>query len=256
MAKQPSHPSAQGQTARQYAGLAHRLKAALKPLAEPLALSFHRERPAAAAPLSSAFPPPSEAGRTGAVAAGCVFWMMAGDRTFATAPQDHANCSVGSLTHGLISFAQAAERDDVAAVLESGWVSGEQAAAIPTVRERPGAIVYGPLAEAEAVDVALLRISGLGLMTLRDALPDLQIEGKPQCHIIAIAKERQVPAASVGCALSRARTGMRAEEMTCALPGKRLAELVAALEATAELNRNMGRYAAADAKRFTGGRED
>ena len=35
-------------------------------------------------------------------------------------------------------------------------------------------------------------------MVLSDAIPGLRIEGKPQCHIVAIAKEEGVPAASVG----------------------------------------------------------
>ena len=73
-------------------------------------------------------------------------------------------------------------------------------------------------------------------MTLKDALPDLRIEGKPQCHIIAIAKEHGQVAASVGCALSRARTGMRPEEMTCAIPGGRLADVVEALEGAVTLD--------------------
>jgi len=186
------------------------------------------------------------------VPAGCVFWMMATERTFATVPEDHGNCSVGSLTHGLIDFATAAQRDDVAAVIESGWVSAEQAAELPTVSERAEAIVYGPLAEAAEVDVVLLRVNGLGLMTLRDAIPDLRVEGKPQCHIIALAKEHGIPAASVGCALSRIRTGMRPEEVTCALPGAQLSSITSALEATVELNRAMTRYAANDATRFRG----
>jgi len=184
------------------------------------------------------------------VPAGCVFWIEAMTRTFSTAPADHGNCSVGSLTHGLISFAEAAKRDDVAAVLASGWVTPEAAMKIPTVQQRPAAIVYGPLARAGEFDVVLIRVDGLGLMTLKDALSDLVIEGKPQCHVIAIAKERGVPAASVGCALSRARTGMKAEEVICALPAARLDEIVSAIETTHALNRGIARYAAADAQRF------
>ena len=99
--------------------------------------------------------------------------------------------------------------------------------------------------------MVLLRIDGAALMTLKGALPALRIEGKPQCHIIAIAKEQGEPAASVGCALSRARTGMKPEEMTCALPGALLAETVAGIEAAARLDRAMTRYARADAHRFT-----
>jgi len=65
-----------------------------------------------------------------------------------------------------------------------------------------------------------------------------------------VASASSAIAASVGCALSRSRTGMRSEEMTCVIPGKRLPEAVETLEATAGLDRAMARYASADAKRF------
>ena len=137
-------------------------------------------------------------------------------------------------------------------MLEAGWVDEASIATLPHLARRPGHVVYGPLATLPAdPDVVLLRISALALMTLKDAIPSLRIEGKPQCHIIAIAVETGAPAASVGCALSRARTGMKAEEMTCALPAARLSEIVADLEAAAELDRAMARYASADARRFS-----
>jgi uncharacterized protein (DUF169 family) len=236
------------------AALAARLVAALRPAAEPIGIAFlaagdRRLAPAFAVPLAA----PSPAGRTGSVPAGCVFWTLSLAGPIATHAADHANCSVGSFTHGFLSLAEAAARDDVAAMLEAGWVDETSMAAIPHVAERPATILYGPLARLPAdPDVVLLRLHGLGLMTLRDAFPALRIEGKPQCHIIAIAKETGAPAASVGCALSRARTGMKAEEMTCALPGAGLAETVARIEAALELDRAMARYASADARRFSG----
>lgn len=184
--------------------------------------------------------------------AGCVFWIRGAAQSFSTTAADHANCSVGGFTHGFLTLEEAASRDDVCAVLESGWVDHAAVIGLPRVADKPGAVVYGPLAETPIdPDVVLLRITALALMTLKDALPGLRIEGKPQCHIIALAKELGVVAASVGCALSRARTGMRPEEMTCAIPARRLAEVVDALEATAGLNRAMATYAAADAKRFS-----
>ena len=122
---------------------------------------------------------------------------------------------------------------------------------LPHVADQPESVVYGPLAERQTPpDVVLLRINGLGLMTLKDAFPEMPIEGKPQCHIVAMAKDQNAVAASVGCALSRSRTGMRSEEMTCVIPGARLAEVVETLEATVGLDRAMASYASADAKRF------
>jgi uncharacterized protein (DUF169 family) len=111
--------------------------------------------------------------------------MKATDQTFATVAADHANCSVGSYTHGLLSLEQAAQRDDIGAVLESGWVSLDDFKALPKVSGDPDTIIYGPLADAEGEpDVVLVRLNPLGLMILRDAYPQTAIEGKPQCHIV------------------------------------------------------------------------
>ena len=100
------------------------------------------------------------------------------------------------------------------------------------MHEKPGAVTYGPLADTPVdPDVVFLRVTGRQLMVLSDAIPGLRIEGKPQCHIVAIAKEESVPAASVGCALSRVRTGMPPTEMTCALPASQLPEILESIKA-------------------------
>ncbi len=87
-------------------------------------------------------------------------------------------------------------------------------------------------------------------MILHDAIPTLRFEGKPQCHIIAIAKEQQEVAISVGCMLSRVRTGMPHQQMTCALPAGRLAEIVERLQTTCQADMAVAAYAAQDAHRF------
>jgi uncharacterized protein (DUF169 family) len=238
---------------------AERLTAALHLKVAPVAITF-TARAVGAAPTDSPppfadpaapMPEPAPDGQTGRVPAGCAFWVHALERTFTTQPEDHGNCSVGSLTHGLIDLETAAGRADVAALVEAEWVTPDVFPTIPTVAARPTAITYGPLADATTTpDVVLVRTSPRGVMTVGDALPDLVIEGKPQCHIVAIAKEQERPAASVGCALSRARTGMGAHEMTCALPGARLEEIVDALERAAGVDTAVARYASTDAGRF------
>ena len=233
---------------------ANRLTAALRLSIAPVAITFTDTSAVGMPPFAepaAPMPEPTADGRTGLVPAGCVFWVHAVTRTFATLPEDHGNCSVGSLTHGLIDLQTAAQRADVAALVESGWVSPEVFRAIPVVAKRPAAIIYGPLAEAtQRPDVVLVRVTPRGVMTIGDAVPDLVIEGKPQCHIVAIAKEQNRPAASVGCALSRVRTGMSATEMSCALPGARLQELTEAIEAAAAVDTAVAAYAGADARRF------
>ena len=79
-------------------------------------------------------------------------------------------------------------------------------------------------------DVVFLRLNAKQLMVLSDAIPGLRIEGKPQCHIVAVSKEHGRVAASVGCALSRVRTGMPPTEMTCAIPAGKLPEILASIQ--------------------------
>ena len=218
----------------------------------PIAITFSDEPPADVDAFDAPMPDPLPDGRTGRVAAGCVFWMRAADRTFATVAEDHGNCSVGSLTHGFKTLDEVAGNSDVAALLDSGWVTMDVVPQIPTVREKPGSVTYGPLAETPVdPDVVLLRIHGKQLMVLHDAVPQLRIEGKPQCHIIAIAKEEGETAVSVGCALSRVRTGMSAHEMTCAIPAGSLPSVLETIQRNAGADTAVARYAAADAQRFS-----
>jgi len=246
---------ADASSATPWRDLNDRLVSALKPHAAPVAISFHApgEDPSAEG-LDPDYPEPNERGRTGQVPAGCVFWIRGASDTFATVKADHANCSVGSYTHGFVTLEEAAAMDDVEAVLAAGWVDEAAVMGLPHLSEKPGTVVYGPPSDSRGEpDVVLLRINGLALMTLQGAFPEMPIEGKPQCHIVAMAKDQGTVAASVGCALSRSRTGMRSEEMTCVIPGRRLEEAVDKLEATVALDRAMARYASADAKRFAKG---
>lgn len=216
----------------------------------PVAITFTGQRPDGVAAFDDRVPPPMPDGRTGRVPAGCVFWVKATQRTFSTVPEDHSNCSVGRLTHGMAMLDDIAGNSDVAELVNSGWVGMDDTPGIPTISTRPGAVTYGPLQEATDPEVVLLRVNGRQLMVLSDALPGLRIEGKPQCHIIALAKEHGEVAASVGCALSRARTGMRVEEMTCAIPARKLGDVFDKLRRTVSIDAGVARYAAEDARRF------
>lgn len=234
-----------------WSSLAAAITAALHPTAPPIAITFTAERPAGVPSFDKPMPPPSPDGRTGRVAAGCVFWMESVDTTFSTVAEDHGNCSVGSWTHGFKTLDEIAGNGDVGALLESGWVTMDMVPHIPTVTEKPGAVTYGPLADTTIdPDVVLVRLTAKSLMVLSDALPGLRVEGKPQCHIVAAAKEQNDVVASVGCALSRVRTGMPSTDHTCAIPAGKLAEVVEAVQRTADTDAVVARYAAEDATRF------
>jgi uncharacterized protein (DUF169 family) len=219
----------------------------------PIGIAFLSEIPSGVRRVERVMPPPTPDGRTGAVAASCVFWIEATDAVFATVAEDHGNCSVGSLTHGFKTMAEIARNADVAALCESGWVTHDAVAKIAIVRDKPMSIVYGPLRDLVVEPaVILLRLNGKQQMLLHDAWPELRFEGKPQCHIIPIAKARGEITISVGCMLSRVRTGMSNNEVTCAIPASRVSELVERLQAARIADNAVAAYAAEDSRRFAG----
>jgi uncharacterized protein (DUF169 family) len=219
--------------------------------APPVAIAFLDHLPSGVGRIARTMPPPTTDGRTGAVAASCVFWIEATRGVFATVAEDHGNCSVGCLTHGFKTMDEIAHMADVAALCETGWVTPDAVARIAVVRERPQCVVYGPLRDIPVEPtVILLRLNGKQQMVVHDAWPHLRFEGKPQCHIIPIAKESGEIAVSVGCMLSRVRTGMSNNEVTCAIPASRVSELIERLHAARVAEHAVAAYAAEDSKRF------
>lgn len=219
----------------------------------PIAITFTASdtAPEGVSHYAGAMPDPTPDGRTGKVPAGCVFWIKATDQTFTTTAEDHGNCSVGGMTHGFKTLDEVANNSDVAALLETGWVTLDVVPHIPVVTQRPTFVTYGPLAQTPVdPDVVLLRLNPKQVMVMHDALPDMRLEGKPQCHIIAIAKEQNEVAASVGCMLSRVRTGLPNGQMTCAIPALRLADVIDCLRTTSVADKAVAAYAAEDARRF------
>ncbi|MCZ7598818.1 MAG: DUF169 domain-containing protein [Gammaproteobacteria bacterium] len=80
--------------------LAAELTDALALTHPPLAIVFSDDAIEGVAPYREPMPKALDDGRTGRVPAGCVFWIKAAGGTFSTVAEDHANCSVGSVTHG------------------------------------------------------------------------------------------------------------------------------------------------------------
>jgi uncharacterized protein (DUF169 family) len=217
----------------------------------PVAIAFLSHVPSGIARIQRVFPPATSDGRTGAVAASCVFWIDGTQGVFATTADDHGNCSVGSLTHGFKTMEEIAHNADVAALCQTGWVTPEAVAKIAVVREKPTSVVYGPLLDMLVEpSVILLRLNGKQQMLLHDAWPELRVEGKPQCHIIPIAKESGEIAVSVGCMLSRVRTGMSNNEVTCAIPARCVSPLIERMRAARAADNAVAAYAAEDSRRF------
>lgn len=234
-----------------YGAVASELESLLDLDVPPLAITFSDEAPAGVPTFDEPMSEPAEDDRRGRVSASCVFWMRGAERTFTTVPEDHGNCSVGRMTHGFAKLSDVAGNSDVAALFESGWVGMDDVPKIPVVSRSYGHVTYGPLPETSVdPDIVFLRLTPKQLMILNDAVPEMSLEGKPQCHIIAMAKEQKVVAASIGCMLSRVRTEMGSHEMSCAIPGSSLGDVVGRLRRAESIDSTVATYAARDKQRF------
>lgn len=234
-----------------YRAVASELESLLDLDVPPLAITFSDEAPDGVSTFDEPMSEPAEDGRRGRVSASCVFWMRGAERTFTTVPEDHGNCSVGRMTHGFAKLSDVAGNSDVAALFESGWVGMDDVPKIPVVAKSYGHVTYGPLPETPVdPDIVFLRLTPKQLMILNDAVPEMSLEGKPQCHIIAMAKEHKVVAASIGCMLSRVRTEMGSHEMSCAIPGSSVQDVLGRLRRAESIDNTVATYAARDKQRF------
>lgn len=199
----------------------------------PVAVSFNASSDADASRPANAEP------------AGCCFWAPAQHDRLDTLAGDHANCSVGSYTHGFIPLEQAAGGADTAALVGSGWVAEADLVAAAALPFPPASITYQPLAETQNPDVVLVNLSPTGLMTLLGAVPELTLARKPQCVIVPLAYAGGV-AVSPGCAVSRTRMNLPGNQMTCAIPGRELEAVIERLEVSTAADRAVSEFAAVD----------
>ena len=213
----------------------------------PVGITFSTDAPTDVAGYPAPMSEPTPDGRSGRAAASCVYWVEAVQSGFSTVAEDHGNCSVGRWVHGFARPENILDKADVGALLESGWVSMEAVGGITAVADPAPVISYAPLVTtAMEPDVVVLRLTPDQMMQFADACPSVTYSGKPQCQIIAKAKEEGAVAASMGCALSRERTGMSATDLTCAVPASLLPSIVDRLGGVVQADSAVRAFAAAN----------
>jgi uncharacterized protein (DUF169 family) len=227
--------------------LATDLVAMLRLDVPPVALSFVDQPPDDVRGYPAPMTDPTPDGRSGRAPASCVFWMEAADGSFSTVAADHGNCSVGRWVHGFATPDDIIDKHDVRTLLDTGWVTTDAIGGITTVAQPTRNIVYGPLGATPAEpDVVLVQLTPRQMMELGDACPHVELSGKPQCQIVAKAKEHGVVASSMGCALSRQRTDMPDNLLACAIPGHALPSIIDRLRQVVRADGMVRAYAAGD----------
>ncbi|MGI8447427.1 MAG: DUF169 domain-containing protein [Streptosporangiaceae bacterium] len=179
----------------------------------------------------------------------CSFWRQAEQGTFFASAADHRNCPIGAMVMGfaLPEDVQQQIGKLVGDMCDCHYLSPDEPAQIPSVREQHAGIVYGPLAEATATpDVVLLWADPRQAMLCNEAMGTASwtaggpsITGRPGCAALPIAMNTGSSAMSFGCAGMRTFTEVADDQLLIAIPGQELDKFVAAFEETSEANKQM-----------------
>ncbi|MFI6503983.1 DUF169 domain-containing protein [Nonomuraea typhae] len=221
--------------------LATRLSAALALHNPPVALTFADEAPAGVPVTKEVVP------------SACAFWRQAEDGTFYAPAEAHFNCPIGSMVMGFEMPEQVQEQLGQIVTMMCGcdYIDPAEPARIPTHSGSHTGIVYGPLAEhPTAPSVVLLWLTPMQAMLCNEAggtarwsaetLP--RMTGRPGCAALPLALVDGAPVTSYGCAGMRTFTEIPDDRLLLAIPGGRLADFVAAAEASAAANQTMADF--------------
>jgi uncharacterized protein (DUF169 family) len=185
----------------------------------------------------------------GETPAGCSFWKAAQEgRIFYTVNSDHFNCAVGSYTHNIpLPSTRSGELEQtVGFMIEAGYIRMEEVPGIPTVKQTPNVIAYGPADRVPfAADVVIVSATPAQAMLLYEAAARAGVDGalpglgRPACAAIPLAMQNRTAAISLGCKGNRTFTGLPNDEMYLAFDGEAWPRVASELPAILDSNRTM-----------------
>lgn len=191
--------------------------------------------------------------------ASCSYWKLASEgEVFHTAADDHLNCTIGAYTHGVsLSTEKAAElQSTIGRMIELNYLRKEEVPRIPHRTEPFQVAVYSPLAQTPCdPQIVLIRGNARNFMLLTEATIGAGINPngimpRPTCAFLQETLQTGRATPSFACIGNRVYRRMDNDELYYAVPGLRIAEVVAALEEIVAANQalesfHQARYACA-----------
>lgn len=184
--------------------------------------------------------------------ASCSYWpLVAAGSAFYTEAEDHFGCAVGAHTHGVpLPPGRSNELDEmIRTMVGLEYVAAEEVPHIPTRRERFGVAIYAPLAQTPVEpDVVMVRGKARQIMLLAEAAQaacitaEGSVMGRPACALLPATLGTGRAHTSLGCIGNRVYTGLLDEELYYAVPGAKLADVVARLEKISAANRALEKF--------------
>jgi uncharacterized protein (DUF169 family) len=219
-----------------YADLGNRLQMLLGLKRQAIAVAFLDKAPAGVPHVKAPLP------------ASCSYWRLASEGAFFyTTADDHLNCTIGAYTHGVsLSTERAAElQSTIGQMIELNYLRKEEVPRIPHRTEPFQVAVYSPLALASCdPQIVLIRGNARHFMLLTEAAIGAGINPngimpRPTCAFLQETLQTGRATPSFACIGNRVYTGMDNDELYYAIPGLRIAEVVAALEKIVAANQTL-----------------
>ena len=193
----------------------------------PVSISFTNETPLVIKKTDESVP------------AGCVFWFKAFHEEFYTVREDHANCNIGSFTHGFVEASQVSldSCPDINLMVQSRYLALSDFAGVPRMNKASKYVVYAPLKLSRLEpDVVLIVCNAEQAMLVSEAMGSTRTMGKPTCAAIPYAYNENGIAISLGCITNRVRTGLKPGELIVTVPRSQLDSFATKLRQTVESN--------------------
>ena len=155
------------------------------------------------------------------VPSGCVFWIRGFKDNFYTDRKDHANCNIGSFTHGFLAPQDVSLEScmDIALFDKTGYFPASEFGGVPRMEDAPSYVAYGPLSKiAFEPDVVLVVCNPDQAMIMGESTTTAKLMGAPTCQAIPFAYNQQQIGMSLGCITNRIRTGIKPSELVVTIP--------------------------------------
>jgi uncharacterized protein (DUF169 family) len=172
-------------------------------------------------------------------ASGCVFWIRGFEDNFYTDQKDHANCNIGSFTHGFLPPEKVSLDAcmDIALFDKTGYFPASAFGGVSRMKEDPHYVAYGPLHRvAFEPDVVLMVVNPQQAMLVGESAGNAKLMGAPTCQAIPMSYNDHQIGISLGCITNRIRTGIKPTEMVVTVPRDELPAFTERLRQRAQAN--------------------
>jgi len=207
----------------------------------PIAMAFVDDPPQGVESIEGEFP------------SFCTFWRIAEEKSFYAPADKHFNCPIGSMVLGFDMPKEVQEQlgGMVKKMCECSYLSEDEPAHIPTLKEKKAGVVYGPLKDFP-VDPQLVLMwlkpsqamifnEVLGCCKWSDSMPSMAL-GRPACAVIPTTLNDSPFGMSLGCAGMRTFTEISDEHILGTLNFKEIDTFLTGLQTTVSANKEMTEF--------------